>query len=138
MIRLPQMFPTTVGKESMRIPRGPSGHSHLYDSPVAPELWPRLFEILRKMFILTQHITNPYQLTSKIKETTTQKASNEATTFILSHARSVLHLLPSPADGLHKIGLSELLPAREISSGDLRVNLDAGIHGDEVGCYTVV
>lgn len=46
----------------------------------------------------------------------------------------MLRLLPSPPHRLDQISLRELFPGREIPRRDLRVDLHAGVLGDEVGC----
>lgn len=49
-------------------------------------------------------------------------------------AISVLRLLPSPTDSLHEIGLSNLLAAGEVTSGDLGVDLNTRVRRKEMVC----
>lgn len=51
-----------------------------------------------------------------------------------SYPISVLRLLPSPADSLNEISLSDLLAAREVPSGDLGVDLNTRVRWKEVVC----
>ena len=46
----------------------------------------------------------------------------------------MLGLLPGTANGLNKVRLRDLFSAREIARGDLGVDLDARIGGQEVLC----
>lgn len=47
---------------------------------------------------------------------------------------SMFRLLPRPPNCLDEIGLGDLLPGREVTSGDLGVDLDAGVGWNEVFC----
>lgn len=49
-------------------------------------------------------------------------------------SRSMLGLLPSPANSLDEILLGDLLAAREIPSSDLGVDLHSGVRGNKVVC----
>ena len=44
----------------------------------------------------------------------------------------VLGLLPGPAHSLDQVGFCDLLAAREVASGDLRVDLDGRVGRQEV------
>ena len=69
---------------------------------------------------------------------TTTMTNASRITYVLSRCRrlvvqrSVLCLLPGPADGLDQVGFRDLLPAREVARSDLRVDLNARVRGQEV------
>lgn len=46
----------------------------------------------------------------------------------------MLRLLPGPSDGLEQICFCDLFPTREVPCGNLRVNLDARIRGNQMIC----